>query len=172
MSNNHLPTRLIGITTMGGQVHAARLVLGTELAPDTKYFTLSHCWGGLDIASLEKSTLDEYRNNIPLSILSKTFQDALQVTAWLGYRYIWIDSLCIQQDSVIDWEHEAANMGAIYRHSTLTIAASGAKDGDGGLFFERSAFKFMNCPLARDKDQHISVGYRGEWPTPDRKSVV
>ncbi|KAK1502880.1 hypothetical protein CTAM01_04869 [Colletotrichum tamarilloi] len=39
-----------------------------------------------------------------MTSLSKTFQDAVLVTRRLGIKYIWIDSLCIIQDSKLDWE--------------------------------------------------------------------
>jgi len=43
--------------------------------------------------------------------------------------YVWIDSLCIIQDKVEDWQIEAAKMGAIYCHSFCNIAATGFQDG-------------------------------------------
>lgn len=104
---------------------------------------------------LEESTLGRYRSKIPISDLTKTFREAFQVTAWFGYQYIWIDSLCIIQDSEMDWEKEAGMMGSIYRHSTCTLAATGAKDGNGGLFFERNALSFTNSPLFKSGNDKI-----------------
>jgi hypothetical protein len=43
-----------------------------------------------------------------------TFFDATIITRELGYRYLWIDSLCIVQDFLEDWEAESQNMGNIY----------------------------------------------------------
>jgi hypothetical protein len=51
--------------------------------------------------------------------------------------YIWIDSLCIIQDKVEDWQIEAAKMGSIYRHSFCNIAATGFQDGRNVLFVRR-----------------------------------
>ncbi|KAH8600698.1 heterokaryon incompatibility protein-domain-containing protein, partial [Bisporella sp. PMI_857] len=69
--------------------------------------------------------------------LPKTFQDTILVAQRLNISYIWIDSLCIIQDSAEDWQAESAIMGQIYSNCTLNIAAAGASDGSVGLFFER-----------------------------------
>lgn len=47
-------------------------------------------------------------------------------------QYVWIDSLCIIQDSKTDWEKEAAQMASVYSNAYCTIAASSSADGTGG----------------------------------------
>jgi hypothetical protein len=59
------------------------------------------------------------------------------ITRKLGYRYLWIDSLCIIQDSAEDWGIESAQMAAIYQRAALTLAAACATSGDTGLFQRR-----------------------------------
>ncbi|KAH7115893.1 heterokaryon incompatibility protein-domain-containing protein, partial [Dendryphion nanum] len=76
------------------------------------------------------------RAGIPDLDLPKTFRDAVQVTRELGVRYLWIDSLCIIQDSREDWESESIQMGAIYEGAFVRIAASGARDSSEGCFME------------------------------------
>ena len=51
-----------------------------------------------------------------------TFRDAIQVTRRLGYQYLWIDSLCILQDSLGDWARESSQMQHYYKGAVLTIA--------------------------------------------------
>ncbi|UPX19939.1 uncharacterized protein EKO05_0010188 [Ascochyta rabiei] len=166
ISTRFRPSRLVKIIATHDSLESACVVLRDEMPADVQYLTLSHCWGKAKMVKLEKSTYKDYLNQLPLSILSKTFQEALKVTVWLGYRYIWIDSLCILQDSDSDWKNEAAMMGAIYRHSTCTIAATGAKDGDGGLFFKRSALAFVGCPLYRRDEMYFLAQRVSEWPSP------
>ena len=72
------------------------------------YVALSHCWGGF--ASLYH---DERHSSIetawhPVTGSTKTFQDAVLVTAQLGVRYLWIDSLRMCQDDNDDWARESA----------------------------------------------------------------
>ena len=60
--------------------------------------------------------------------LPQSFKDAFYVAEKLGFRYVWIDSLCIIQDTG-DWKQEAYKMAQHYQHSTLTIAAMSSKLG-------------------------------------------
>jgi len=46
--------------------------------------------------------------------MPEMFQDAVIASRELGIRYLWIDSLCIIQDSVEDWELECSKMGRVY----------------------------------------------------------
>ncbi|KAH8597031.1 hypothetical protein B0O99DRAFT_509108, partial [Bisporella sp. PMI_857] len=61
--------------------------------------------------------------------LMKTFQDAMYVAMKPGFCYIWIDSLCIVQDSKSDWTREALKMRTVDSNSDLNIAATSAHDG-------------------------------------------
>ncbi|KAF2831868.1 HET-domain-containing protein, partial [Ophiobolus disseminans] len=101
------------------------------------YLALSHCWGGAKIIQLTRSSVDTFFQDIPLSSLPPTFIDAIKITNQLGYDYLWIDSLCIIQDSFDDWKQEAAHMGSVYRNSALTIAALGAKGSYDGCYLDR-----------------------------------
>jgi hypothetical protein len=78
-----------------------------------------------------------------LGDLPRTFQDAIAMTRKLGVRYMWIDSLCICQDDVKDWERESARMAAVYSNAYLTIAATGSSDAGGGLFFDRPGRSYL-----------------------------
>ncbi|KAE9377478.1 HET-domain-containing protein [Stipitochalara longipes BDJ] len=73
-------------------------------------------------------------SGIQWDFLSKTFQEAIIITHKLELRYIWIDSLCIIQNDTLDWEIESKQMGSIYGHSRVTIAALKSEDGSGGCF--------------------------------------
>ena len=55
------------------------------------------------------------------------------VTRQLGLAYLWVDSLCIIQDSKDGWLNEAALMNKIYRYSYLILAAEASVDAYGGL---------------------------------------
>ncbi|KAF2434552.1 heterokaryon incompatibility, partial [Tothia fuscella] len=52
--------------------------------------------------------------------------------------YLWIDSLCIVQDSTSDWQQESSIMGKVYSSAYCSIAAVGAKNGNEGLFSDRN----------------------------------
>jgi hypothetical protein len=108
--------------------------------PDQRaeYIALSHCWGlpakAATTIKTTASTLQEFQTEIPWDKLSNTFRDAVVITRRLGFRYLWIDSLCIIQGDADDWATEASRMTTVYTKAFLVIAASGASDGDGGCF--------------------------------------
>ncbi|KAL8900046.1 MAG: hypothetical protein Q9207_005884 [Kuettlingeria erythrocarpa] len=74
---------------------------------------------------------------LPLNTLPLNFQDAITTVRALGLRYLWIDALCIVQDSKRDWELEAARMGDYYGSAYMTLVATSAKSSIDG-FLERS----------------------------------
>jgi hypothetical protein len=84
-----------------------------------------------------RANMAAHQKAISLDDLCSTFRDAMVMTRKLGYRYIWIDSLCIIQDSPEDWNKEAASMATVYRNATLTLSAACATSGDTGLFQAR-----------------------------------
>ncbi|EKG19210.1 Heterokaryon incompatibility [Macrophomina phaseolina MS6] len=98
------------------------------------YAALSHCWGGIVPIRTLQSNLKDHQSSIPLSTLPPTFRDAITIARSLNIPYLWIDSLCIIQDSASDWAREAASMGAVYCTATVTIAADGASNSHGGCF--------------------------------------
>jgi hypothetical protein len=86
---------------------------------------------------LTMENLFSMMQSIDFEELPKTFKDAIKVTRSLGLRYLWIDSLCIIQDSREDWEKESALMCQIYSNGFCNISAAAAKNCLEGLFFDR-----------------------------------
>jgi len=113
----------------------------------SSYASLSHCWGKTKILRLELQSLEAFRKGITLSSLPKTFQDAIACVRTLGIHYLWIDSLCIIQDSVEDWRRESALMGLVYHHAMINLSAAGARDGSEGLHFDRSEDIATSLPV-------------------------
>jgi hypothetical protein len=55
----------------------------------------------------------------------------------MDVKYIWIDSLCIIQDSDKDWLEQSQQMHQIYGNSFCNIAATSARNGTEGCFRRR-----------------------------------
>ena len=135
--------RVIDLEAYGPQSLDARLVPCTD---DTSpYAALSYCWGtGRErhYITTRVNLADGYRHlqhdDMPLTI-----QHAFQVARRLHIRYIWVDALCIVQDSRADWHSEALKMGAIYSNAILTIAADHGWDVDAGLFNTNSLYQWI-----------------------------
>jgi hypothetical protein len=126
-----MPTRLLDVGW--GETAPVRLVYcGGKI---TRYMTLSHCWGdGQDKFTTTIATLPARILGIDLKDLPKTFCEAILFTRAIGVKYLWIDSLCILQDDLLDWEAESSKMSSIFANSYLNIAATSSADAHGGLF--------------------------------------
>ncbi|RMZ80018.1 hypothetical protein DV738_g3032, partial [Chaetothyriales sp. CBS 135597] len=118
-----------------------RLDVDPDRRASKPYATLTHRWpdDASTMPRLTNKNLDEWQNKeISIDILTATFRDAVQVVRRLGIRFLWIDSLCIQQDGVgheLDWQRESVVMGEIYRNASLNIQAGrDSQHWDYGLF--------------------------------------
>ncbi|KAF2825337.1 HET-domain-containing protein [Ophiobolus disseminans] len=138
-----VPTRLIDVSN--GSIRLIESAQELDKTADRRFVALSHCWGLVPIIRTLKNNLPEHLKNIEPSQLSKTFRDAIHVTRKLGYRYVWMDSLCIVQDDGEDWAREAETMCDVYQCAILTIAAAHASGGDIGCFTERDGL--LNLPF-------------------------
>ena len=130
-----LPTFVLDVGP-DGDATAPRLVENDGSQRGT-YLTLSYCWGGRQTAQLTTNSMEAYKIEVPLSSLPQTLQDAVIVTRKLGYRYLWIDALCIIQDDEEFKQKELVNMGRIYGSSFLTIQASVPSSASDGFLAQR-----------------------------------
>ncbi|KAG7041830.1 HET-domain-containing protein [Colletotrichum scovillei] len=131
-TNGLVPTRLLDLGSPGSD----EVRLSTSVPAYEKYATLSHCWGKSQILTLRRANLESFRAGIRVKTLPKTFRDTISILRKLGLRYLWIDSLCIIQDSVDDWRKESITMAEVYRNGVINIAATAASGGNDGLYFE------------------------------------
>ncbi|CZR47998.1 uncharacterized protein FPRO_12608 [Fusarium proliferatum ET1] len=139
-----LPRRILDVGGPGTDPKSAIRLCETEEAPGS-YIALSHCWGNLEeqhSCQTKKDNIAQRLNSIEWSELPKTFQDSVIITRALGIRYLWIDSLCIIQGDVEDWERESKCMARIYHDAYVTIAAAvGQSDSDGFIKEREKEFR-------------------------------
>lgn len=108
-----------------------------ETTTDIQYLALSHCWGTKPFLNLTRQNQGILEDHFSIQQLPRNFRDAVQATRQLGFRYVWIDSLCIIQGDGGDWLHEAPLMDKVYMNAEFCLAASASDDAEGGLFRER-----------------------------------
>jgi hypothetical protein len=137
---NPLPTRVIDVGDKG--------VLPRLIETNGKignWVALSHCWGQ-DLPSLrtKTETLSAWCKELPGDDIPLTWKDAIFITKRLGYKYLWIDSLCIIQDSKQDWLTESSRMQLVYKHASFTIAAEASVDSKHGIFKSSNVFRSHN----------------------------
>ncbi|KAM0387049.1 hypothetical protein ACHAQC_011115 [Fusarium culmorum] len=132
--------RLVEIIDTGSTVNL-RLVDGSiECTP---YVALSYRWGGLEaVWQTTTSNLESRASGFSIDELPMTLSDTVKLTCDLGFKWIWIDSVCIIQDDKDDWAREAVKVAAIYQNAIVTIAADSSQDAKAGLHNNKSTSMF------------------------------
>lgn len=125
-----LPKRVLDVGSANNDPH---LVISSEATG--RYLCLSHRWGSdQEQLCTTKESLPHFCETIPFGSFPLLFQQAIEVTRALDVQYLWIDSLCILQDDVEDWERESALMGDIYSNAYATLFAERATNSNDSLF--------------------------------------
>ncbi|MBE3041273.1 HET domain-containing protein [Candidatus Bathyarchaeota archaeon] len=106
------------------------------------YATLSYCWGNTTALKTTRTNIEEHTRGISLSKFPETLRDAIRFARGLGFRYLWIDALCIIQGDASDWSKQARDMTAIYHGCALNIAVANAESGDAGM-----VHKLKDCSI-------------------------
>lgn len=89
-----LPTRVLDLSMSQPRLH-----ISTK-DERSQYACLSYCWGGPQEVLTTKANLNRNIERLSMDRLPKTLQDAISVSKTLGLRFLWIDALCIIQDSL------------------------------------------------------------------------
>ena len=103
-----------------------------------RYAALSYCWGRDQPYKLTLSTFEAMCIDIPMLSLAQTLQDAVFVAIMMGLHYLWVDALCIIQDSTTDKDTEIAVMDHIYQNAEFTICAASARGCTEGFLQKRT----------------------------------
>jgi hypothetical protein len=144
-SGHYLPKRLLAVGSEQLEV-LPRLVetahLSEEETKDIRYIALSHPWG--DPARHEHfrtttENLPDYMDSVIMDDLPQTFKDAVKITGDLNIKYIWIDSICIQQGEDGDFDEQAPFMQHIFGSAYCVLAASDADGMTSGFLADAEA---------------------------------
>ncbi|KAK9423179.1 putative het domain-containing protein [Seiridium unicorne] len=104
-----MPKRILFIKDMG--LRDIRLIEDADMLPSEPYVCLSHRWMPETLlARLTKERSQTFQQGIPKELLYPLLVDALKATFFLGFKYIWIDCLCIYQDDLEDWSSSSGNV--------------------------------------------------------------
>jgi hypothetical protein len=152
------PTRVLDLEPDNEYAHIT-LVDGSSCT-NAFYATLSHRWGTYPPLQTNTKNESSHRDRIPISTLPQTFQDAMKFTRKLGLRYLWIDSLCIIQDSETDKTEELPAMGSYFYNAVFNLSAHSAADSRTGLHFSRNGAALrpqsLSCELNNDPTKRRS----------------
>jgi Heterokaryon incompatibility protein (HET) len=155
VSPSFLPTRLVYVGHNNSL--ELKLYITSPAEAGSRYLALSHCWGRKKITVLTSKNLSQWCKKMEYDALPASFQHAIYFTREIGERYIWIDSLCIVQDSPGDWEREAEKMSKVYAQAFCTISASGSTDAYGGCFKKRNPLLQFPCNLLYSDEEALRI---------------
>ncbi|GFF22276.1 hypothetical protein IFM61606_08366 [Aspergillus udagawae] len=148
-ANSWYPTRLLHLAS-DGQGTGVKLVITKGTCLNGPYVTLSHRWPQTAhrFPMLLTSTIQQLQQGINVQRLPRAFQDAILLTRQLGVEYLWIDSLCIIQDTddQSDWFRESLTMDKVYSHAFVNISATLAENGTEGLLGPRHSHALSAPP--------------------------
>ncbi|KAH7475029.1 hypothetical protein BFJ70_g13996 [Fusarium oxysporum] len=127
---------------------------------DISYIAFSYVWGGilstktdservkwvesLFEPSPSKESTDTASHGpgyrLRVENLPTTIRDSIKLTSLMGWRYMWIDLLCIHQNDTSDKEVLVKKMHLIYEEASFTMVAAGGNNAStplAGLFSPR-----------------------------------
>lgn len=159
------PTRVIDVRNP----QHLRLVTRDDATPPRPYSALSYVWGPSQPYVLTKKTINQMHVGLDSSKLPKTITDAVSVARRMGFAYLWVDALCIIQDSPEDKLKELPSMSDIYRQSSLTIVAASSSSASEGFLRSPQPSTFfvepfqININTEEGRSASMIFGYRNTY---------
>jgi hypothetical protein len=165
LPHSQIPKHLIDVTHTEGP----RIVEHISIPQAPKYVALSYVWGPMQTYVLEKSSLEAMKSALDMSRVPQTILDAIKVTKLLGYPFLWIDALCIVQDSGPEMMEEISALGEIYENATVTIIAGNSPSASSGFLTTFTSPEYFNKPFefpintSNNSPIWLSLGYRAYY---------
>ncbi|KAF9549267.1 HET-domain-containing protein [Agrocybe pediades] len=158
-----LPTRLIDCSDP-----SSPRLFETHRKIKGRYTTLSYAWGGDQKEKTTKAKLRSYVEEGLPKELPLTIADAITATHRLGLRWLWIDALCIIQDSDEDKLRELADMGHIYQDSYVTLSILSSYRADQGFLPDAADHPVLPFYTKDGKIGEMKLHFYIERRTPGR----
>lgn len=142
----------------------------SALPEGAEYVALSYVWGTSNPQHGIQTTMEnvsrlEQEDSLRDETIPQTIKDAIHVSSQLGFRYLWVDRLCIVQDHVETKHGQLFAMGKIYQHAILTIIAA---EGDAN-------YGLAGISRSRDPKPFHSGQFQGFWfiePLPELHKTI
>ena len=97
------------------------------------YVALSYVWGSKPVGSSRHQPQSLQNGACVPDTLPIVIEDAITVTLKLGWRYLWVDRLCINQRDDADKHSQIGQMDLIFSGASVTLVAAAGLDADFGL---------------------------------------
>lgn len=158
-----LPTRVIDV---GEPESNQPPILFLSCGNKAPYIALSYCWGEPppkpqppQPVMTTAMTVDEFTRALPVSLLPQTIKDAIYTTRQLGFRYLWVDVLCILQDDKVDKRKEISKMKEIFSNAVVTISAACSNSCHKGFLYQRPLYRDFLYHRSHNTKPYVSVEY-------------
>ena len=117
-----MPSRLVHVGSLSKPL--LHLDSSDKLPSNVKYCSVSHCWDDGSGLQLTYQNFSALRKSIPSEGLPTILQNAIRWSRESGVEFLWIDTLCIIQDSIEDWESEGSKLNYIYASASSSIVVT------------------------------------------------
>jgi hypothetical protein len=91
---------------------------------DARYLALSYRWGQVEMFPTKRGNINDRMREEGFSTnnvrIPRTIRDAMSITLRLGEKFLWVDSVCIIQDSGEDKKEQISQMASVYGRYTRT----------------------------------------------------
>ncbi|KAF1979678.1 HET-domain-containing protein, partial [Bimuria novae-zelandiae CBS 107.79] len=135
------------------------------------FVALSYVWGQNQTYVLTAATQGKLHSSFSIHDLPQTIQDAITVTRAIGLRFIWVDALCILQDSPTDKATELPKMRLIYERATITLVASVAPSATEGFLHHKPSPSYSISPIHIQNPHDPASALILSYPAPyDRRA--
>ncbi|KAH7381934.1 heterokaryon incompatibility protein-domain-containing protein [Cadophora sp. MPI-SDFR-AT-0126] len=125
-----------------------------DLEKVESFQALSYCWGS------EHAHRPLFCNGQPFTPTRNLYAALKQLRLTSGVRYMWIDAICINQDSITERNQQVPLMRQIYQKATQVIVWLGGQDDTTALALATMQSIFESCCSERYGDTS-----REEWLT-------
>ena len=158
----HRVLAMLGKTPWDG----LRVIESSSVVDLRRYAALSYCWGPVEKTyAATTAKMSSLVDKIEWHSLPATIKEALVMTFNLGLKYLWVDAICIIQDSDQDKNLQLGMMPMIYSEALFTIGASRSEAAERGFLSKRVPFE--GCTVTF----HDTIGRNGLAMIVDSSSV-
>ncbi|KAM3069071.1 hypothetical protein ACMFMG_004252 [Clarireedia jacksonii] len=149
-----LPERIIKVSSDANV--APRIV---ETRGDSGSYLALSAYSGDETAKLSfedftqnvESAAESFERILDMKSLPKTFVDAIAITRYLKYEYIYIAPLCHPSNT------QPSDLLSIFGHASLLLSASASMSFTDGIFKNRNIY--VSPALGRNKDRYLRQHY-------------
>ena len=141
------------------------------------YIALSYSWGKAQTVQTTEETLGPHQRGISNESLPRLFREVAAIAHALNISYLWIDALCIIQDSDKDKEEEIIKMSDIYRGALVVLVAATTRSPLDSLLRVQpksgQSHTWRTAGLIRCKEMDLDVKFRKRvWASHFRKDSI